>query len=58
MTPISADENNGENRLQQPEIHFNGGLHRHGLAILVARAELPFRYGLDGFLVQTKTQAA
>jgi hypothetical protein len=38
--------------LEETEVHFYAGLDGHGLAVLGAGLELPFVYGLDGFLIQ------
>lgn len=37
--------------LQQAEVHFDGGLHGYGLAVLLAGAEFPLLDGFNGFLV-------
>jgi len=38
--------------LQEPEVDFDGRRHRHGLAVLGRRFELPLADGLQSVLVQ------
>src|SRR5450755_900315 len=44
--------------LEQSKIHFDRGAYGHGLAVLIARAELPSFDSFHGFLIETKPQAA
>ena len=44
--------------LQETEVYFDGGHHRHWFAVLHARLEAPLLHRFDGLLIQPEPQRA
>src|SRR5579862_4232404 len=43
---------------EEPEIHLDGGCHRHRLTVFAARLEFPLTDGFEGVLIQPETDSS